>query len=282
MARIATETEPGFPIYEAAPLPSNEEARNARVHRTGVMDVQQEDRYGLYVDLAKLITDCPVAYTGLLDQDRQFFLAKDFGGLIEADEVPRHLTLCQYALGTTQPLIVPDLRDHPKLKNNPLVTASPNWVFWGAYPLVSTDGLVLGTLCTVDYKPRTMDPVQVQRMQALASNLMLLITLQMEERDAITERMAKLASYFHHTHPDLKPCEIESFLDLCAGKPVDTNRLQRLANWGIVTLDGNTPDLSAKGREIQAEHGLHASTFRRHLIAPKKAIEIEDLFAMME
>ena len=81
MARIATETEPDFPIYEAAPLPSNEEARNARVHRSGVMDVQQEDRYGLYVDLAKLITDCPVAYTGLLDQDRQFFwLFRDLCG----------------------------------------------------------------------------------------------------------------------------------------------------------------------------------------------------------
>ncbi|MEN8741415.1 MAG: hypothetical protein ABF308_16790, partial [Phaeobacter gallaeciensis] len=33
--------------------------------RSGVMDVHQEDRYGLYVELAKLITDCPVAYTGV-------------------------------------------------------------------------------------------------------------------------------------------------------------------------------------------------------------------------
>lgn len=65
MAQIAKKTEPELPIYEAAPLPSNEEARNARVHRSGVMDVHQEDRYGLYVELAKLITDCPVAYTGV-------------------------------------------------------------------------------------------------------------------------------------------------------------------------------------------------------------------------
>lgn len=278
----AANREPAPPAYEAAPLPANEEARNARVHRSGVMDVHQEDRYGLYVELAKLITDCPVAYTGLLDEDRQFFLAKDFGGLIDADEVPRHLTLCQYALGTTQPLIVPDLREHPKLKNNPLVTDSPHWVFWGAYPLVSNDGLVLGTLCTVDYKPRVMAPTQVQRMQSLANNLTLVISLQMEEREAITERMSRLAKYFHHAHPDVHPGEMASFLDLCAGQPVDTGQLQRLAEWGIVTLDGKQPDLTAKGREIQSQHGLHASTFRRHLIAPKKAIEIEDLFAMME
>lgn len=268
--------------FEAAPLPANEAARNARVLRSGVMDVHQEDRYGLYVDLAKLITDCPVAYTGLLDDDRQFFLAKDFNGLLDADEVPRHLTLCQYALGSTQPMIVPDLREHPKLKHNPLVTASPNWVFWGAYPLVTQDGLVLGTLCTVDYKPRSMEPFQIEQMQALANNLTLLVTLQMEERDAVTERMAKLAAYFHRNHPDLRPSELENFLNLCSGQPVNRQELERLAQWGIVALDNNAPDLTAKGREIQAEHGLHAATFRRQALAQRTAVEIEDLFAMID
>ena len=243
--------------FEAAPLPTNEAARNAKVLQSGVMDVHQEHRYGLYVDLAKLITECPVAYTGLLDLDRQFFLAKDFNGLLDVDEVPRHLTLCQYALGSTQPTIVPDLREHPKLKSNPLVTDSPKWVFWGAYPLVTQDGLVLGTLCTVDYKPRNMDPFQIQQMQALANNLTLLLTLQMEERDAVTERMAKLASYFHRNHPDLRPAELENFLKLCSGQPVDRMQLERLGDWGIVALDGKAPDLTAKGREIQVEHGLH-------------------------
>ncbi|MFA8384002.1 MAG: GAF domain-containing protein [Pelagibaca sp.] len=268
--------------FEAAPLPANEAARKARVQRTGVMDVQQEDRYRIYVDMAQLITGCPVAYTGLLDDDRQFFIAKDFGGLLEADEVPRHLTLCQYALGSTQPLIVPDLREHPKLNHNPLVTNSPNWVFWGAYPLVTQDGLVLGTLCTVDYQPRVMESSQIQQMQALANNLTLLLVLQMEERDAITERMAKLASYFHRTHPDMRPAEIETFLNLCSGQPVDAGHLDRLVQWGIVTGTGTAPDLTAKGREIQAEHGLHATTFRRSALSQKTVVDIEDLFAMID
>lgn len=263
-------------------MPANEAARTARVLRSGVMDVQQEDRYGLYVDLAKLITECPVAYTGLLDDDRQFFLAKDFDGLLEADEVPRHLTLCQYALGSTQPLIVPDLREHSKLKHNPLVTGSPHWVFWGAYPLVTQDGLVLGTLCTVDYKPRVMQPSQVQRMTALANNLTLLITLQMQERDAVTERMAKLASFFHRYHPDLRPSELENFLNLCSGQPIDRLQLRRLADWGIVNLDGTDPDLTAQGRAIQVEHGLNAATFRRQAFSPRTAVSIEDLFAMID
>ena len=268
--------------FEAAALPANEAARNERVLRSGVMDVHQEDRFGLYVDVAKLITNCPVAYTGLLDDDRQFFLAKDFNGLFDADEVPRHLTLCQYALGSTQPMIVPDLREHPKLKYNPLVTASPNWVFWGAYPLVTQDGLVLGTICTVDYTPRTMDPLQIQQMKELANNLTLLLTLQMDERDAITERMAKLAAYFHRNHPDLRPAELENFLNLCSGQPVDRAQLGRLADWGVVALDGTAPDLTAKGREIQVEHGLHAATYRRQALAQRTAVDIEDLFAMID
>ncbi|MFD0859395.1 GAF domain-containing protein [Roseovarius aquimarinus] len=270
------------PDFEAAPLPANEAARTQRVHRSGVMDVRQEDRYQIYVDMARLITACPVAYTGLLDEDRQFFLAKDFDGQFDVTELARPLTLCQYALGSTQPMIVPDLREHPKLKTNRLVTAPPNWVFWGAYPLVTQDGLVLGTLCTADYTPRIMEPRQVQGMQSLANNLVLLLTLQMQERDAITERMAKLAAYFHRTHPDLRPAELEAFLSLCSGQPLDKQWLDRLAQWDIVTLAGKTPELTALGRTIQAEHGLHAATFRRQTAEQKTSIDIENLFAMID
>ena len=270
------------PDFEAAPLPANEAARSERVRRSGVMDVRQEDRYRLYVDLARFITECPIAYIGLLDEDRQFFLAKNFDGRFDITELARPLTLCQHALGSTQPMIVPDLREHPKLKSNPLVTAPPNWVFWGAYPLVTQDGLVLGTLCTADYTPRTMEPEQVQRMQGLANNLVLLLTLQMQERDAITERMAKLASYFHLSYPDLRPAELEAFLSLCAGLPLDKQWLERLAQWGIVTLARETPELTAQGRTIQAEHGLHAAMFRRQASGQKTAVDIEDLFAMID
>lgn len=268
-------------VYEAAPLPINEAARNARVHRSGVMDVHQEERYGLYVELAKMITDCPVAYTGLLDEDRQFFLAKDFGGLIDADEVPRNLTLCQYALGSTDPTIVQDLRKHPKLKHNPLVTDPPNWVFWGAYPLVTDDGLVLGTLCTVDYQPRTMSPEQIKGMEKLAGNMTLLITLQMQERDAITERMAKLAGYFRKSLPETSPAAIEAFLNVCGGIPADTEALKDLEANGLVDLGGSAPDLTASGRELQAEHGLNAATYRR-TISASSSLNVEDLFAMMD
>jgi len=76
-----------------------------------------------------------------------------------------------------------------------------------------------------------MEPFQIEQMQALANNLTLLVTLQMEERDAVTERMAKLAAYFHRNHPDLRPSELENFLNLCSGQPVNRQELERLAQW---------------------------------------------------
>ncbi len=270
------------PNYEAAPLPANEEARNERVHRSGVMDVDQPDRWDIYVDLAKLITDCPVAYTGLLDEDRQFFLAQDFNGLIDATEVPRNMTLCQYALGSTAPTIVPDLREHEKLKNNPLVLESPHWVFWGAYPLVTNDGLVLGTLCTVDYKPRVMSPEVVDRMVELASNMTLMITLQMEERGAVTERMSEVCRNLGREYPEMGLPELEGFLSLCAGNPVSKDTLGTLIGMGLAEKKGIGAELSAMGREVQGNQGLSAAMFRRKILAPKATLDVEDLFAMME
>lgn len=276
------ENTPGpRPDFEPARLPANEAARVERVHRSGVMDVRQENRYAMYVDLAKMIADCPVAYTGLLDEDRQFFLAKDFDGRICADEIARPSTLCQYALSSTQPMIVPDLRLHPKLKHNPFVVSEPNWVFWAGYPLVTEDGLVLGTLCTVDYVPRSMEPEQITRMQQLANNLALLLKLQMEERDAITERMADLAAHFHRTQPDLQPAELDAFLCLCSAKPVNQDHLGRLCQWDLVEVKDGKPQLTAAARGIQAEHGLFSATYRHKLRTQKTVTEIDDLFAAM-
>ena len=92
--------------FSPAPIPKNEKRRLEAVRRTGVMDVDNKDLFIVYNELAKQISNMPVSYTGLIDERRQYMLCHV--GLPEdmpADAI-RENTFCQYALNSTEPLII--------------------------------------------------------------------------------------------------------------------------------------------------------------------------------
>ena len=60
-------------IFLPAKLPSNESRRLEAVRRTGELDVDNKDLFIVFNELAKQISNMPVSYTGLMDEDRQFF-----------------------------------------------------------------------------------------------------------------------------------------------------------------------------------------------------------------
>lgn len=53
-----------------------------------------------------------------------------------------------------QPLIVPDARADDRLRTDPAITAL-GVVSYAGMPLTDSDGLVLGSLCAIDHRPRT-------------------------------------------------------------------------------------------------------------------------------
>ena len=62
----------------------------------------------------------------------------------------RERTFCQFALNSTDPIIVEDCSKDERFKNHPVVTGDPYVKFYGGFPLVTQGGLILGTLCVVD------------------------------------------------------------------------------------------------------------------------------------
>ena len=87
--------------FSPAPIPSNETRRLEAVRKTGVMDVANEELFLIYTELAKEISNMPVSYTGLIDEERQYMLCHV--GLSEdrPDSAPRERTFCQFALNST-------------------------------------------------------------------------------------------------------------------------------------------------------------------------------------
>lgn len=268
--------------YEPARIPTNEDARLRSVERTGVMDVEQRERFQVYVDIAKEIADCPVAYTGLLDENRQYFMASAFPAGMTAKEYPRKSTLCQYALLDTNPLIVPDLRLHPKLKNNPLVTDSPHFVFWAGFPLVTSDGLVMGTLCVVDFEVRHLNDHQINLLQDLAVNLTLMLELQADQREFIAPKSLQVLETLDKFQTNMNINAVKGFLKLCCDEPLTREEKDLVVAIGLAEIDAyNNPRLSAKGREIQATEGLTSGVYKKRKKAVIDSHNVEELFDLL-
>ena len=93
------------------------------------MDVANEELFLIYTELAKEISNMPVSYTGLIDEERQYMLCH-VGLQRIVLKCPRERTFCQFALNSTDPIIVEDCSKDESLKSS-VVTGDPFVKFYG-------------------------------------------------------------------------------------------------------------------------------------------------------
>lgn len=149
-----------------APLPENELERLQALESYHVMDSAAEPQFDQIVELASEICGVPIALISLVDANRQWFKAAR--GLGDTRQTPREQAFCAHALLSIEPLIVPNALQDQRFADNPLVTGDPHLRFYVGIPLVSSDDLVLGTLCVIDQLPRHLTESQIRSLQKLA------------------------------------------------------------------------------------------------------------------
>lgn len=175
-------------------IPGNETQRLEALRRYKVLDTLAEQAFDDITQLAAHISQTPMALVSLVDKDRQWFKSR-VG--VSASETPRDIAFCAHAILTPDtPMIVPDATADRRFANNPLVAGDLGVRFYLGVPLVTPDGLAIGTLCVVDREARTPTPRQVELMQALARQVVTQLELRRriaEVEQAANEREAHLA-----------------------------------------------------------------------------------------
>lgn len=164
-----------------AAIPSNEAERVADLHSYELLDTLDERGYDDITFLAQYICETPVSLVTLVDTDRQWFKsAKGAGNLRETSRAD---SFCSHLIGGPSVLVVQDTLQDARFSDNPLVTGEMAIRFYAGAPLVTPDGHVIGTVCVIDQKPRTMRPEQVKALEALARQVMARMELRLQMRE---------------------------------------------------------------------------------------------------
>ena len=157
-----------------APKPDNETERLAALHALDVLDSAPEAAFDDLARLAAQICDTPIALVSLIDAERQWFKARV---RFAPAETPRRLSFCAHAILDPNLLVVPDALADPRFADNPLATADSPVRFYAGAPLITPEGLALGTLCVIDHVPRSLSLEQREALRSLARQIVLQLEL---------------------------------------------------------------------------------------------------------
>lgn len=154
------------------PLPENEEQRLKQLELYNIMDLGKDPDFDVFAQSAALLTDCPVSLISIMNNEKQ--VMQSCVGL-EIDAVDRQNTLCQYSVASGEVVIISDTLEDKRSSDNEIVLQS-GIRFYVGIPLKDPEGFVLGTLCVIDYKPKTISDKQINglvKMGEAVANLLM-------------------------------------------------------------------------------------------------------------
>ena len=174
-----------------APRPDNELERLRALRRYRVLDTAAEESFDRITRLCASLFRVPVVLVSLIDEDRQW--NKSCFGL-DVREADRELSFCAHVILSREPLIVEDARRDPRFQDHPFVTQPPHVCFYAGVPLTTPDGFNLGSLCVIDFEPRTIGKNDLSTLIDLSRVVVDELELRLGNRDrALLQKVCELS-----------------------------------------------------------------------------------------
>ena len=146
-------------------LPIDETQRLVSLHSLRILDTAEEERYNRITRMAKRLFGVDICLVSLVDSNRQWFKSKV--GL-SASETSRDVSFCGHAILEDDVFVINDATKDARFADNPLVTGSPNVIFYAGCPIKGPGDYRIGTLCMIDNEPREMSDDERETLRDLA------------------------------------------------------------------------------------------------------------------
>lgn len=137
----------------------------------GLNALEDDPELAAICGFAARLCDVPTALVSLVDEEHQTFLAREGTDL---RQTPRATSICAHAMHEPGLTVVTDASADPRFARFAMVAGAPHLRFYAGAPLVSPEGVPLGTLCVIDYvaRPEGLTPLQRDGLAVLAQAVM--------------------------------------------------------------------------------------------------------------
>jgi two-component sensor histidine kinase len=167
-----------------------EHERLAVVRRYDILDTPRDGAFDRITAIAARALRTPIALISIVDHHRIWFKSRHG---FEIEEVGRDPGLCASCILQDKPWIVSDARTDVRALANPFVAGAVGIQFYVGVPLRTHDGFNLGTLCVLDFVPRTVSDGEITQLKDLAAVAMQELELRLCAKEAAAGYHAELA-----------------------------------------------------------------------------------------
>ena len=157
-------------LHMLASPPINQTERLATLRRYGLDTHSHRGAFEGIVELAAQVCNCPISLVSIVHAEDQRFEARSGTTL---DGTGLDASICSHAILQDELLEIPDTRLDMRTRDNPLVAAAEKpALFYAGAQIKTKTGVVLGTLCVLDYRPRRLGDAERRGLRILADQVM--------------------------------------------------------------------------------------------------------------
>ena len=267
----------------AVPLPpKNESQRQIKVNEVGVIGHDFSQQFEIFPEMVKIVAGVNIAMINILDGKNQFTIG---GSGIQVDPLlamPQKISVCQHALLSPEPLIIPDLSKDDRFAGSHVTKPPTKARFYAGFPLNTPEGLVLGTLCAVHQQPCELNAEQQRLMKQLAKAVTDQILMRNEQTKLTASQVAAMLGRFVRFAPKGTINELIGFLDFCALGTAPAKILNDFERDGLISTSGGQVTLTRDGNDLKNELKLAGSGYlSNQSITPSVGNELDDLLGKL-
>ena len=161
-----------------------------------------------------------------------------------------------------KPLIIPDMSKDERFQYHPVVTER-GVKFYAAFPIITTDGYMLGTLCVSDIKVRRLSNHKINLLANLADKLAYQLEVQVSQRKNTAENSIKIMSKLMSRISDITLQNAITILKFFIDDVTTIEEKNKMIELGLAIKIKDRIKVSKYGKEIQQELELNIGTLKR-------------------
>jgi GAF domain len=146
-----------------------ETSRLTALARYAVLDTEREAIFDQFAALSAQLLEAPISIVGMIDQTRHWFKAAHGTNSLSNS---RQNSFCTYTVQSDRVFTVENALNDPRFARNPDVTGAAHLRAYAGAPLLTPDGLSIGTVCIFDTSTRVFSDSERDTLTRLATMVM--------------------------------------------------------------------------------------------------------------